>query len=145
MDVGEQLATYLELREITLDLLRPLGVLVTLSTLALGTVRLADAAGGVGSARAITVLGFGVAGAALVGGVYNVPRSALRREARQLRDRLAPIAGTSPDLIDAALRRRRDVEGDLGLTTTLLAELNAATWVSGPLLAAVSALVLTTT
>ncbi|MCV2395149.1 hypothetical protein OEB99_12600 [Actinotalea sp. M2MS4P-6] len=142
-DIGRQVADSLLFREVAMGLLRPLGALVAIATLALATTRL-DVTTGPHPAAGTTVLLFGLTGTAAVAAVYNGPRAAIRSDARRLRDVLAPTDGSDLEELRSQLRQREDVNRQLGLTATLLSDLQAGAWITGPLLAAATGLLLTT-
>lgn len=112
-----------------------LGGLVALATLALGAARQVSLPPGVEHVPAVTVAIFGLVGTVFVAVVYGFARQALRSEGYALVAVLSPLATvTDPDVV-AELGHRTAVEGHLGLSTTLLSELNAAIFILGPLLA----------
>ncbi|MEZ0448016.1 hypothetical protein [Cellulomonas sp. ICMP 17802] len=142
--LGRRVDDYLRLRELTVGLLPPLGALVALSTFALGAAAQLAPLHGAAPVTSSTVLVFGVAGTALVGCVYAVPRHALRTEARDLLRALAPVVGTHADAVRAELQQRQAVRAQLGLDATFLGDLQSGLSILGPLLAAATTLLVTT-
>ncbi len=137
--LGARVADHLLLRDLSRALLPWLGSLVALTTLALGVARLPTDACPRPDGP-VEVLVFGLVGTALVAGIHAIPRAALRRAATELRDLLAPVDADDADALRAQLRAREETERMLGLTTSLLDELQAGVWVAGPLLTALAGL-----
>ncbi len=137
---ARRLQAYLELRSLGLRLLTALGSLVTLTTFALGASRQAGSPGTDSLVPVEVVIAFGAVGTTLVGLVYAVPNQALRNEARALVRELTPLAGRDIAALRKELDEREKRERQLGLTVSLMADLQAGVAVFGPLLAAAIAL-----
>jgi hypothetical protein len=142
---ARRLQGYLDLRGMAVGLLRALGSLVALTTFALGASRRAMPAGTPGLVPPEIVIAFGVIGATLVGLIYAVPSQALRNEARALVRKLTPLAGKDAAALRRELDERENLERQLGLTVSLLSDLQSGIVVLGPLLAASIALLLPST
>jgi hypothetical protein len=142
-DLGTRLHGYLELRSIGLRVLPPLGALVALMTFALGASRRSAPSGAADTVAPVEmIVALGVVGTALVGLAYALPSHALRAEALVLRDTLCPIeAGESAEL-RRQLGEREDVEHRLGISGSVVGDLQTRLAVFGPLLTATVALFL---
>ena len=136
-----RLQANLELRGLASRLLTALGSLVALTTFALGASILAYGTWQ-GQETVAVILVFGGFGTALVGLAYQLPRSALRRDARALLLELAPLTGHDAATLRQELEEREKVERYLGLHTGLLTELQAGIVILSPLLAAATALLI---
>ena len=136
-----RLQAHLELRGLASRLLTALGSLVALTTFALGASILAHGTWQ-GQETVAVILVFGAFGTALVGLAYQVPRSALRRDARALLLELAPLTGHDAATLRQELEERENVERHLGLHTGLLTELPAGIVILSPLLVAATALLI---
>lgn len=142
-DLGARTDEYLQLRELNLGLLPPLGALVALSTFALGAAGQLGTGAGAAPVTDIIVLFFGATGTLLVGCVYAVPRQALRGEGRDLLRALAPVIAPDAKAARAELAQRQTTESQLGLNTTLLDDLRSGVIILGPLLVSATTLLLT--
>jgi hypothetical protein len=90
------------------------------------------------------VIAYGAFGTTLVGLVYALPNHALRDEARALVRELTPLAGKDAAVLRKELDERETLERQLGLTASLMGDLQTGVVLLGPLLAASIALVLPT-
>jgi hypothetical protein len=133
---ARRLQAYLDLRSLGLRLLTALGSLVALTTFALGASRREDAQGTEIPVPGEVVIAFGAVGTVLVGLLYAVPSHALREEARALVRALTPLAARDAAALRRELDERENLERQLGLTVSVMGELQAGIAVFGPLLAA---------
>lgn len=138
---ARRLHGYLDHRLLSSQLLAALGSLVALTTFALGASMLAYG-GSHDHVDVQVLLVFGGLGTTLVAAVYQVPRTALRQEARLLVDELAPLVATDATTLRQELDARETVERQLGLQSDLMSELQTGILIVSPLLAAASAVLL---
>ena len=125
------MAQYLQLRELMSRLLPPLGTLVGLATLAFAAARqLQTEEDRVSPA---VVLFFGAAGSAYVTSVYMLARQSMREWARSLTELVVPTDGNPADVLE----KRTETAAKLGLSGSVMGELQTELWIVAPLLAGV--------
>jgi hypothetical protein len=137
--LGKAVERLRQLLGVSKGLLAPLGGLVTLCTVALAVGLLGTTVKSPtqSSSDIMLVIIFGAIGTGLIGLLYGMPYTALQHQGGALARQIAPIQDLSkPSAVRKALAERLLLEGQLGVGSTLLADLRSGIIIVTPLISA---------